>query len=547
MAEKKEIRFSLTTFILILLIIGIISGLTTAIVLIGFTNPTNKEQIADVNEVVKEPVKKPVVEEVKEDEVKANIDSFDFNFLKLENQKENKVYSPLSIKYSLKILEDATAGESKNQISKFLNERGLTKYKSNNNLAIANAFFVRDTFKDSIQTTFNALLKANYDAELVTDSFESAKVVNDWVENKTFKLLTNLLPDGPIEDDFMLVNTVAIDLDWINTFTTMDGKESNFVHLDFNWAAGANVIPFKEFNGGSEVYSAMDVIATVNKYDILEELGEDKIKATVKDDYRQYLKDMDEYQDETQVDNYLTTFFESYIPELDTNYGKIFETTDFEFLVNDDVKVFAKDLKESDGTKLQYVGIMPIKDELSSYVEKVDDATVNNYLSQLKSTQRPEGFKEGVITNVIGRIPKFDFNYELDFKEDLKKIGITDVFEQGTADLSNLTDIQDSYISSAIHKAKIEFTQDGIKAAAATMYGGKGGGGDYDYFFDVPVEIIDITFDKPYMFLIRDVETGEIWFTGTVYEPKKWEDDPESQQSETRRYIYFNGKDYDEE
>lgn len=547
MAEKKEIRFSLTTFILILLIIGIISGLTTAIVLIGFTNPTSKEQIADVNEVVKEPVKKPVVEEVKEDEVKANIDSFDFNFLKLENQKENKVYSPLSIKYSLKMLEDATAGESKNQISKFLNERGLTKYKSNNNLAIANAFFVRDTFKDSIQTTFNALLKANYDAELVTDSFESAKVVNDWVENKTFKLLTNLLPDGPIEDDFMLVNTVAIDLDWINTFTTMDGKESNFVHLDFNWAAGANVIPFKEFNGGNEVYSAMDVIATINKYDILEELGEDNIKATVKDDYRQYLKNMDEYQDETQVDNYLKTFFETYIPELDTNYGKIFETTDFEFLVNDDVKVFAKDLKESDGTKLQYVGIMPIKDELSSYVEKVDDATVNNYLSQLKSIQRPEGFKEGVVTNVIGRIPKFDFNYELDLKEDLKKIGITDVFEQGTADLSNLTDVQDSYISSAIHKAKIEFTQDGIKAAAATMYGGKGGGGDYDYFFDVPVEIIDITFDKPYMFLIRDVETGEIWFTGTVYEPKKWEDDPESQQSETRRYIHFNGKDYDEE
>lgn len=547
MAEKKEIRFSLTTFILILLIIGIISGLTTAIVLIGFTNPTSKEQIADVNEVVKEPVKKPVVEEVKEDEVKANIDSFDFNFLKLENQKENKVYSPLSIKYSLKMLEDATAGESKNQISKFLNERGLTKYKSNNNLAIANAFFVRDTFKDSIQTTFNALLKANYDAELVTDSFESAKVVNDWVENKTFKLLTNLLPDEPIEDDFMLVNTVAIDLDWINTFTTMDGKESNYVHLDLNWAAGANVIPFKEFNGGSEVYSAMDVIATINKYDILEELGEDNIKATVKDDYRQYLKDMDEYQDETQVDNYLTTFFETYIPELDTNYGKIFETTDFEFLVNDDVKVFAKDLKESDGTKLQYVGIMPIKDELSSYVEKVDDATVNNYLSQLKSTQRPEGFKEGVITNVIGRIPKFDFNYELDLKEDLKKIGITDVFEQGTADLSNMTDVQDSYISSAIHKAKIEFTQDGIKAAAATMYGGKGGGGDYDYFFDVPVETIDITFDKPYMFLIRDVETGEIWFTGTVYEPKKWEDDSESKQPETRRYIFFNGKEYDEE
>ena len=44
MSEKKEIRFSLTTFILILLIIGIISGLTTAIVMTIFTDNTKNEQ-----------------------------------------------------------------------------------------------------------------------------------------------------------------------------------------------------------------------------------------------------------------------------------------------------------------------------------------------------------------------------------------------------------------------------------------------------------------------------------------------------------------------
>ena len=71
-----------------------------------------------------------------------------------------------------------------------------------------------------------------------------------------------------------------------------------------------------------------------------------------------------------------------------------------------------------------------------------------------------------------------------------------------------------------------------------------------DFYFDLPEELIaqDPLEDRSSSrLLVLDKETGEIWFTGTVYEPKKWEDDPESQQSETRRYIYFNGKDYDEE
>lgn len=37
--------------------------------------------------------------------------------------------------------------------------------------------------------------------------------------------------------------------------------------------------------------------------------------------------------------------------------------------------------------------------------------------------------------------------------------------------------------------------------------------------YEVPIEVIDITFNKSYMFLIRDTSTGEVWFTGTVYEP----------------------------
>ena len=82
------------------------------------------------------------------------------------------------------------------------------------------------------------------------------------------------------------------------------------------------------------------------------------------------------------------------------------------------------------------------------------------------------------------------------------------------------------YISDAIHKANIEFTQEGIKAAAATIMGGKGAGDpESDYIYDVPIEEIDLTFDKPYLFIIRDKDTGDVWFTGTVYEPLAWADD----------------------
>ena len=75
----------------------------------------------------------------------------------------------------------------------------------------------------------------------------------------------------------------------------------------------------------------------------------------------------------------------------------------------------------------------------------------------------------------------------------------------------------------ARHKANIEFSNNGIKAAAATsLSGGKGAGGScvFDYRYDVPVKKIDLTFDNPYMIIIRDKNTGEVWFTGTVYEPE---------------------------
>ena len=169
---------------------------------------------------------------------------------------------------------------------------------------------------------------------------------------------------------------------------------------------------------------------------------------------------------------------------------------------------------------------MPITEDLDSYIKDSDETEINSIINNLKDL-KPENFKEGVVTKIIGNIPKFNFEYELNLKEDIKQLGITDVFEEGKANLTEICDNKEVYITDAVHKANIEFTQDGIKAAAVTKFAGSGAGVLFDYLYDVPVEEIDLTFDKPFMFLIRDKKTGEIWFMGTVYEPLLWDEEPE--------------------
>ena len=82
------------------------------------------------------------------------------------------------------------------------------------------------------------------------------------------------------------------------------------------------------------------------------------------------------------------------------------------------------------------------------------------------------------------------------------------------------------YVSEALHKADIEFTEEGIKAAAVTVFamGAWAGAPDPNQRFPKPLYI---PIDKPFMFIIRDKNTQDIWFTGTVYEPNKWEDEKE--------------------
>lgn len=482
-----------------------------------------------------------------------NFSKFDLSFLKFENQKENKIYSPLSIKYAFKMLEEATTGEANKQISSIINTYNLTKYNSNKNMSLANAFFVRDSFKDNIKSDYSNLLKSKYNADLIIDSFSNADTINSWVKENTLELIPELIDDSDVDNlDFALINALGIDMEWKHKFLKYYEDDPNltkyvsYYHEEFGWTS-EDILNENYFNNDQKI-SSMNIYASLNNYDIVKDLGEEKIRNTVYEDFKKWVnnnkeqeketfnndfseenikKVFDDWFDKGQISNSYGGVERSFIDELNLNYGNVDYSTDFSIYVDDEVKVFSKDLKEYNGTTLQYIGIMPIKEDLDQYIEKLEYTDIIELIENLKELKR-ENFKDGYLTYIHGFIPKFNFEYELNLKEDLEKMGITDVFEEGKANLTNLTDYESAYINTAKHKANIEFTQDGIKAAAATIAGGLGAGNWYDYFFEMPTEEIDISFDKPYLFLIKDKDTNETWFVGTVYEPKDSSEEDEN-------------------
>jgi serpin B len=73
-----------------------------------------------------------------------------------------------------------------------------------------------------------------------------------------------------------------------------------------------------------------------------------------------------------------------------------------------------------------------------------------------------------------------------------------------------MTEEEELWIDQVIHKAFVAVDENGTEAAAATavmMVGAAPGG---------PVEF---TMDRPFIFLIRDIETNTILFIGRVVNP----------------------------
>ena len=110
-------------------------------------------------------------------------------------------------------------------------------------------------------------------------------------------------------------------------------------------------------------------------------------------------------------------------------------------------------------------------------------------------------------------LPRFDFETKADLGDLLTNLGMTDAFDPNAADFSGMTTQEPLYISRVIHQANISVDEKGTEAAAATAVVMTAGA--------MPSEPFNIRFDRPFVFALRDLDTGAVLFLGQVTDPTK--------------------------
>ena len=428
---KKMIRKVSIFIILFLLIIG------------GGIIIYNRSNINNENKNKNKP-------KVKKEIIQADGD-YKIKLLKIVNNRSetNYLISPYSIRIALNMLADGAEDKTRDEILNLVGNDSPNITPIKNRLNVANALFIKDRYEKVLSRDYVKELENEYDANVLMDEFKTPKVINDWVNEKTYKMIPSLLNKMPDEFVLGLANALAIDVEWDTAFDPYATYEEKFTKIDK-----------KTMN--------VSMMNNTFKYGI------------------QYF-DNEDYK------------------------GIILPYTSYN-------KEGKKDYKAD--SHLEFVGILPTKD-INEFINTLPDGFLDSFDDEAVSASGK--------TEVSLYLPVFSYDYTLEgFKDVLKELGINKAFDPDEANFSNIISENDRkknsigniYVDEAIHKTHIELNEAGTKAAAVTYFG------LYEttaYNQEEP-EKIEIKFDKPFLYLIRDNKTQEVLFMGVVYEPDKYKE-----------------------
>jgi len=150
------------------------------------------------------------------------------------------------------------------------------------------------------------------------------------------------------------------------------------------------------------------------------------------------------------------------------------------------------------GNELEYVVFAPPTESFSEFRSNLGVTQMQSLLSEAASVAVNLGF------------PKMEVAFTLPLKEELIQAGMASAFTDGAADFSRLAS-NDTWLGAAFHQTKVILDEEGTEAAAATAFVGVDE--------SAGPEPIDVTIDRAFVFLIRDVETGAILFLGHYLGP----------------------------
>ena len=152
------------------------------------------------------------------------------------------------------------------------------------------------------------------------------------------------------------------------------------------------------------------------------------------------------------------------------------------------------------GNRLAMNLILPDSGTFKDFEQNLSIEVINNLIDGLDSTS--------VITV---QIPRFQFTTpSVSLVEALKKMGMTAAFSM-SADFSGISN-ERLVISDVLHKAFIKVDEEGTEAAAAT-------GVILKWEYQPQDPTAEFVADRPFIFFIRDTQTGAILFMGRIMDP----------------------------
>jgi serpin B len=139
-------------------------------------------------------------------------------------------------------------------------------------------------------------------------------------------------------------------------------------------------------------------------------------------------------------------------------------------------------------------------------------------LADLQSVLNEESLEEWIRSirkkEVLVFLPKFKVTSKFRLDEALASMGMTDAFSPEKADLSGIDgEPHRLYIGAVIHKAFVDVNEEGTEAAASTAVGFT--------LASMPEPVPTFRADHPFIFMIRDDNTGSILFMGRIVDPAK--------------------------
>lgn len=170
-------------------------------------------------------------------------------------------------------------------------------------------------------------------------------------------------------------------------------------------------------------------------------------------------------------------------------------------------------------SKLLQAVELPYKDDkMSMLVLLPKDKNGLNKLEKQLSAQKLAQLMEGSFyTKVKLSLPRFKMMISSKLKAPLKQLGMRTAFSN-QADFTGMTKHAELKISEVVHKAFVEVNEKGTEAAAATAVIVRAKSTSVRHKLPTPPKIFKA--DHPFIFIIKDNQTGSILFIGKLENPQ---------------------------